>query len=422
MKKSSPRRANIFLPPKNRISRLYIPLCALCLCFSLPSFSRPFDWHYNYLSTPFAIFYNPSLLGNNAGYTFGFDGRFVDDLNYDGQLSLVVPVSKVAVTEDRAIDRGGPLRYANTSHRSSQHAVSVGGTFNSEEDYKVTAGFTAPVHYLQTGGSVDYAHKGGEDSPKVSINAALSANVFERIFYLTLHNLWASERYSENLFGVSVGGAAVLFSNPYAVLIPVEAIASTYFENGEVSRLEGTARLTLDLTPILTGREKIGRTAILSGGYTYTRYADGTRDKKYFGNLGIVFMGRSSSAAAFGSRGLAEAYYGAFIYNSFRESSASIFADSKLKAGLKYSETRDGQILFHLQCSGNNTDSWVLRIDTRENENVKTFSGGNTIPATIQWDKTNSLGEPMKDQPVRAKLIVKSKKDTVVESEWVLIE
>jgi hypothetical protein len=336
-------------------------------------------------------------------------------------MALVVPVSEVAPLEEHVDAYGtGYFGYANPSYRSSRSAVSIGGTYANGGDYKVAAGFTAPIRHIQSGASIDYAQRNGDD-PKVSVNAAISANVFEKMVYISIHNLWANKRDSENLFGASIGGATALYSNPYVAVIPLEFLFSTYIDKREVNRLEGTVRLTADFTPILIGRERTGQTATLSAGYTLAEYADGERENKIFASLGIVFMGKSSSAAAYGGYGKDDGKYGAFVYNSFRQNDSDVFADNELKTSLRYKETADGKILFNLECASGKVDSWVLRIDGPGNRNIRTFSGGNAIPTAILWDKTDSAGHPVKNTPARAKLVIKNRQNAVIESEWVLI-
>jgi hypothetical protein len=130
-----------------------------------------------------------------------------------------------------------------------------------------------------------------------------------------------------------------------------------------------------------------------------------------------VFINRASSAAVWGGYGREEGRYGALMYNSFRESNRSLFASDDITAVLKHSETDSGQILFTLDCRGTNIESWVLRIDGLGDRTVKTFSGGNVVPATIRWDKLDSEGNPLKEnEPVHARLVVKRRNGVVVES------
>jgi len=399
---------------------LRVKLCILCICFlSSLSFCRPFDWQYNYVSTPFAVFYNPSLIGNNAGYAFGLDARYENREDYDGRFALVIPVGSAA-KRDSYNDNGKGYDYLTSPYIFGRNAISVGGMYTSGEDYFFSTGFTTPIYtnYLIRGGtSVDFAYN-PDESPTVSLNAAVSAPLVEsNLVTLTVHNFFASDRKYENYFGLSTGAAGMLYSNPYIFLIPYDFQFSFYFDKGKINRTEGIVRLSFDFTPILAGREKTGQTVTVSGGYGFVNYAGGGSDGKVYAALGIVFINRASSAAVWGGYGRREGSYGAVMYNSFRESNRSLFATDDFSAVLKHNETDSGQILFTLDCRGTNVESWVLRIDGLGGRTVKTFSGGNVVPATIRWDVLDSEGNPLKqNEPVHARLVVKGRNGTVIES------
>jgi len=395
----------------------FYAVCILFLCSM--SFGRPFDWQYNYVSTPFALFYNPSLIGNNAGYAFGLDGRCLDKENYDGRLALVIPVGDA---EERSYNRRGGkgYDYLTSPYTSGRNAVSVGGMYTSGDNYLLSTGFTAPIYrgYLIRGGaSVDFAYK-PDSTPALSLNAAASAPLIEsNLVSLTVHNFFANNRSYDNLFGLSIGAAGMLYSNPYVFFVPYDFQFSSYFDKGKVSRTEAAARLSFDLTPMLAGREKTGQTATVSGGYGFVNYAGGVSDRLVYAALGIVFINRASSAAVWGGYGREEGRYGALMYNSFRESNRSLFASDDITAVLKHGETDSGQTLFTLDCRGTNIESWVLRIDDLSGRTVKTFSGGNVVPATILWDGLDSEGNPLKEnEAVQARLVVKRRDGAVVES------
>jgi len=397
-----------------------IELCVACIFFlSSMSFSRPFDWQYNYISTPFAVFYNPSLIGNNAGYAFGLDARYENRKDYDGRLALVIPVGDT-VERDYSRDDGKGYDYLTSPYIFGRNAISVGGMYTNDDNYFATTGFTTPIYrnYLIRGGaSVDFAYN-PDESPSVSLNAAVSAPVVEsNLISLTVHNFFASDRSYGNFFGLSTGAAGMLYSSPYLFFIPYDFQFSFYFDKGKVNRTEGVVRLSFDLTPMLAGRERTGQTVTVSGGYGFVNYAGGGSDRLVYAALGVVFINRASSAAVWGGHAREEGTYGALMYNSFRESNRSLFASNVFSAVLQHSETDIGQILFTLDCHGTNVESWVLRIDGMGGKTVKTFSGGNVIPATILWDRLDSEGKPLKEnEPVHARLVVRRRNGAVVES------
>jgi hypothetical protein len=153
------------------------PLIILFLLLSA-SFGRPFDWQYNSISTPFAVFYNPALLGNNPGSTFGVDMKYVDSADYDVRGAVVIPVGRVLSHEDHVLMNDGRNRYfkyPNTSYRSSRTAVSVGGVYAGDSSYQLSAGFAAPLRFIQSGASFDLTYRG--DSPVMVLNAGLGANI-----------------------------------------------------------------------------------------------------------------------------------------------------------------------------------------------------------------------------------------------------
>ena len=404
----------------------YCVFCVIFLC-SL-SLGRPFDWQYNYTGAPFALFYNPSLIGNNAGYAFGLDGRYLDGKDYDGRFALVAPVGS-NVWQDDYIGREG-YDYLTSPYIFGRNAVSIGGMYkNGEdgEDYFASAGFTTPIYtrYLIRGGaSVDFAYN-PDSSLAVSLNAAVSAPVAEsNLVSLTAHNIYANDRNYDNRFGFSIGAAGLLYSDPYLFLVPYDFQFSFYFkDNGKIDRTEAIARLSFDLTPLLAGRERTGQTVTVSGGYGFVNQAGGGRPEMLaYAALGIVFVNRASAASFWGGHGRKEGGYGAFMYNSFKENSRRLFARDDITAALKHSETDSGQTLFTLDCRGTNIESWVLRIDGLGGRTIRTFSGGNVVPATILWDGLDSEGKPLKEnEPVQARLIVTRRTGAVVESDWVNI-
>jgi len=397
-------------------------ICVICIFF-LPSllFCRPFDWQYDYVSVPFAVFYNPSLIGNNAGYVLGLDARYENRENHDGRFAAVIPVDNAVTLEEI---RDGVWGYDNSisPYIFSRHAISVGGMYTSGDNYFATMGFTAPIYKkypIKSGVSADFAYNPSIESPAVSLNAAVSAPVAdENLVTLTAHNFFASARNYENFFGLSIGAAGALYSNPYLFLMPYDFQYSFYFDRGKVYKTEGVARLSFDFTPALAGREKTGLTAALSCGYGFVNYADGKSEGKIYAALGIALVNRASLAEVWGGYGRKEGGYGALIYNLFGESSRTLFAKDEFSVVLKYSETDSGQIIFTADCrGGTNMESWVLWINGAGGRTVTTFSGKNVPPAAIHWDRLDSGGNPLKqNEPVHARIVVKRRNGTVVES------
>jgi len=402
----------------------------ICIFFAYsPSIGRPFDWQYNYVSTPFAVFYNPSHIGNNAGYAFGLDARYLDRENYDGRFALVVPVGDDPARDGSGQTGKGGYNYLTSPYITGRNAVSFGGMYaggTAGGSYFLTTGFTGPMYtkrLIRGGASVDIAY-GASETPAVSLNISAGAPVAgNSLVSLVAHNVFANNRDYGNLFGLSAGAVGLLYSNPYVFSIPYDFQISFYFDEKKVSRTEGIARLSFDLTPMLAGRERTGQTVMLSGGYGFVNHVGKESERKICAALGIVFINRASSAAVLGGYGREEGSYGALMYNLFRESSRSLFAADDISAVLKHSEADSGRIIFTLDCRGANIESWVLRIEGLGDRTVRTFSGGNVVPATVLWDRLDSDGKPLGErESVRARLVVRRKNGAVVESNRVDIE
>jgi hypothetical protein len=180
------------------------------------------------------------------------------------------------------------------------------------------------------------------------------------------------------------------------------------------------ARVNLDLAYIHTSRETFGQAVSASLGYNFIRRRNGIVDHKFFASFGAVFINRSSSSALLGSYGESDEKYGTFFYNYFRKG-AAIASDNDIKPTVSMREADSGKVLFGLGSGGANITSWVLRIENQRGANIRTFSGGNTLPSSVLWDGLSWLGEPVKDEVVLAKLVLKGER-RVAESDIIMIE
>jgi hypothetical protein len=413
------------------VARLFIVAAALFFLIAAAFFSpvfavspRPFDWHYNRLSAPFAVFYNPSILGGNPGYTIGIDTRS-DSVGYDVRGALVIPVSRVMRREYHLRHNDGNrfFRYANVPYRSSGSAISLGGIYAGPEDYRLSGGFVTPVYLVQTGASFDIVYR--DEHPVISGTMAFSADMLGRmdgrVFYLALNNFVASERDGTNDLGISVGTAGFSPSNPRLFFTPYDLFFTGYVKNGVMDRVEGTARFSLDLTTLYTSEEITGQLPSLSAGYGFTRLRGGEVSHRFFVNFGIVFINRSSSAAILGSYGGDREKHAGFIYSSHTGGERRIGSDNNLAAALSSGVTGNGDVLFTANTAGTTVRSWVLRIEDQRGGSIRTFSGGNTVPSSILWDGLTSAGATVNDEIVYAKLVLKGN-NRVVESNSVSVE
>jgi hypothetical protein len=385
--------------------------------------NRPFDWHYNRLNIPFSIFYNPSLLGNTPGFTAGIDAKHVDSANYDIRGAIVIPVSRVMEREDHLRSRGRNrhFSYANNSYRSARSAISIGGVYMSDDDYGFSTGFVTPVGLVHSGMAFDIMYI--DDSPLASLHLGMTADVPRIVrgstVHVSLRNVLVSERNDNNNFGFSVGTSGIPFSDPRMYYLPYDLFFYFHIKDGSVDRVEGMARVNIDLTSNLMSRNAIGQTVAGSIGYNFVRRTNGLIDHKFFASLGIVFIGRSSGTSILAGYGDGNEKFGAATFSTFNKDGFT--GDGDLFAGLGLRETDGGQFLFNLRSGGSTIRSWVLRIDDTRGGNVKTFSGGNVVPSSIIWDGLNSRGAEVEDEIVYAKLVVKGDR-RVVESDVIAIE
>jgi hypothetical protein len=201
--------------------------------------------------------------------------------------------------------------------------------------------------------------------------------------------------------------------------IPYDLFFYFHMKDGKVDRVEGMARINLDLTTGLMSRGTIGQTIAGSVGYNFVRRNNGLIDHKFFASLGIVFINRSSGAAVLAGYGAGSEMFGAATFSSFRKDGFGGDGDIAVNLGLRKMD--DGQYLFNLGSGGPTIRSWVLRIDNVRGANIRTFSGGNAIPSSILWDGLNAEGVAVDEEIIYAKFVVKGDR-RVVESNVVVIE
>lgn len=420
-----------------------VPVLLTILLLPGQAFTRPFDWYYSRFAIPFAIFYNPSLLGGNPGSTIGFDTRYSDTTDYDARLAVTIPLSRVLRREEHLRENARKNRkynYANPSYMSSEMSISFGGIYAGEEDYDLSIGFAAPIRIIQTGLSLCLEHRNNaitrEDIANGTMNLGFTANLVRSGFvYFTINNIniykfnnmLVSERNSTNDLGFSLGASGSPFSDTSKIFLPYD-ILFTYTPKGEMATigvLAGMLRLNLDLSYIYTSRDITGQMAVASVGYGFIRDERGKVSHSIFAGLGLEFVNKSSAAAlaggygARGGRGGGNDTHGAFMYSIVNKT--GVGTDDDLVSRVYCSAADSGRVVFGLYAGAGSVNSWVMKIETHGGDNIKTFSGGNVIPASIIWDGLNSEGGKLEDDVVYVKLVVRGDKK-VIESEMVSVE
>jgi hypothetical protein len=404
---------------------LFVTVLAVISTCSL-AFARSFDWQYGRIGTPFAVFYNPSLIGSNPGHTFGFDMRS-DSTGYDLRGALVVPVSRIRTREAFIRDDADRyFGYSNQSYKSSKYAVSIGGVYAGPSEYRLSAGFAAPIYQIQSGVSFDLTYR--DEYTTGAVNLAFNAMpkvMMGNVLYLGFNNLAVSKRDDMNDLKISVGAAGVLASGGPLSLVPYDLIFASYFKDNGISLMEGTARVSLDLTTQRTSGEKYGQLPSAAFGYTLVRSRGGeSYSHRIFANFGITFVNKLSSAAVLGSYGFRDGRENeknaAFFYSMFNHCPTG--TDNSMTAALGYEDTSDGKILFALKSAsaGAAVSSWVLRVENPRGGIIRTFSGGNTVPSSILWDGLTGDGSAVEEDVVFAKLVLKGG-TRVVESDTIEI-
>jgi hypothetical protein len=422
---------------------IVIQTLGLFIIFLLPrqASARPFDWHYSRFATPFALFYNPALIGSNPGPTIGLDMRYVDTLDYYTRFAVTIPLSRTLKREEHLREsarRNRKYSYANPSYISSETAISFGGIYSGYEDYDLTVGFVTPIRMIQTGLSLNFSHRNDvftmEDIVDGTINLAFSANVMRSgIVYFSVNNINIYNfnnmlnrgQNTANDFGFSLGTSGSPFSDTSRIFLPYD-ILFTYMPKGDmvtVGRLMGMLRLNLDLTYIYTSREITGQMAVASIGYGFLRNEYAKVTHNIFVSLGLEFVNKASSSALAGGYGARsernDESHGAFMYSLVNKT--GVGADNDLVSRIYCSAVDSNRVVFGLFAGNADINSWVMKIETHGGDNIKTFSGGNVIPASIIWDGLSSEGSKLEDDIFYAKLVVRGA-NKVVESEMVSVE
>jgi len=415
-------------------------LTATCAFLSVTLFllpgqasARPFDWYYSRFATPFAVFYNPALLGSNPGPAIGLDMRYADTVDYDARLAVTIPLSKVLIREEHQREnarRNRNYSYANSSYMSSETAISFGGIYAGNEDYNLNIGFATPIRMVQTGFSLCLAHR--SDNVTGTVNLGFSANVMRSgIVYFTVNNIniynigtLIVDDSNANDFGFSLGTSGSPFSDTGKIFLPYD-ILFTYAPKSRVTigKLSGMLRLNLDLTYIYTSRDITGQMAVSSVGYGFTRDDNRKISHNVFMSLGMEFVNKASAAALAGGYGAhigqSDETHGAFMYSLVNKT--GVGTDNDLVSRIYCSTVDSNRVVFGLYAGNANINSWVMKIETHGGDNIKTFSGGNVIPASIIWDGLNSEGEKLEDDVIYAKLVIRGEK-RVVESRMISLE
>lgn len=420
-------------------------ICAFALftifLLSVKAPTRPFDWYYSRFATPFALFCNPALFGSNPGPTIGFDTRYVDTTDYDARLAVTIPLSRVLKREEHlreSVRRNRKYNYANSSYMSSASAISFGGIYAGAENYDLGIGFATPIRMVQTGLSLNLAHRGeaanGNEMVSGTVDIGFSANVMSSgIVYFMINNIniynfnnmVVRDWRDENDLGFSLGTSGSPFSDTSKIFLPYDILFS-YTPKGDkimVGRLTGILRLNLDLTYLYTSRDITGQMAVASIGYGFVRDEHRNISHNVFVSLGLEFVNRASSSALAGGYGVrsggGDETHGAFMYSFVNKT--GVGTDNDLVSRIYCAAADSNRVVFGLYAGDADINSWVLKIETHGGGNIKTFSGGNVIPGSVLWDGLSSEGLTLDDDVVYAKLVVRGK-EKVVESEMVSVE
>jgi hypothetical protein len=432
---------SVYVMKKSSLVLIYA--LVLLIIFLLPRqvSARPFDWYYSRFATPFAVFYNPALIGSNPGSTIGLDMRYADTVDYDARLALTIPLSRVLKREEylrEGARKNRKYNYANPSYMSSETTISLGGIYAGDEDYDINVGFATPIRMIQTGLSLCLAHRNdnvtGNDIINGTMNIGFSANVMRSgIVYFMVNNINIYNFNSmltrgsdvTNDLGFSLGTSGSPFSDTTKIFLPYD-ILFTYTPTGDIftiGRLAGMLRLNLDLTYVYTSRDITGQMAVASLGYGFLRNEYGKISHNVFASLGLEFVNKASSSAlagGYGARsGHSEEANGAFMYSLVNK--AGVVTDEYLVSRIYCVSVDSARVIIGMSSGGAPVHSWVLKIETHGGDNIKTFSGGNVIPASIIWDGLSSEGDKPEDDVIYAKLVIRGEK-RVVESEMISME
>jgi len=403
----------------------YFSLLIILFCYSQTS-GRQLDLQYSHMGLPFAVFYNPLLIHDNSGVAFGADAIYADKNNHDVRTAVSIPV-------------------VNVDNIAS--AFSVGILYDSYNNYQISTGFGAYTKHFRFGSSFDIINydKNGKigdvsnindindienpgdidvdidtdgdifiydyDKLGLSVNLAFGRDIMKRgVVSLIFRNILVDERNENNPHGLTLGFGGAL--NPNLLL---NTHFTGYISKGEAKRKEGGASLSFYIPQFIL-KNDVDYSMNASAGFDIVRNQGQKINNKFFLNVGVSFFKKPALAAAVAGVHKNDNYF-ALLYNSNKK----LHDASTLYTSLKFTESNSGKHFFHLECGGGKIVSWILSLEDGSGKVIRTFSGGNVVPQTIEWDGSNYKGESIENQAVRAKLIVRDERKTVRESETVII-
>ena len=380
---------------KFALRKVNFSLLAILFCYVSP-FGGQLDLQYNHVGLPFAVFYNPSLIYDNSGVSFGVDTRYAGKNNHDVRAALTIPV-------------------VNSVNVGS--AFSVGMLYDSYDNYQISTGFGTYFKYFKLGASFDIISRekidsGNDEKLGLCVNLALAADIMERrTVSFVFHNVLVDERNERNVHGLTLGFGGIL--NPNLLL---NTRVTGYIDKGAARRTEGGASLNFYIPQFIL-KNNIDYSMNASTGFDIIHYYQGRKtNNKFFMNIGVALFKKPTLAAALIGVDKNSSYI-AFLYNSNNaEYNENIYSN------LKLTESDNGQQFFHLEYGSGKIESWVLSLEEGSGRIVRTFSGGNVIPSVIEWDGLNYKGDIVKDQAIRARLVIQDKRKNVRESETIVIK
>jgi len=371
----------------------YLSLLIILFCYEI-SFGRQLDLQYSHVGLPFAVFYNPSLIYDNSGVSLGADMRYADKKNNDVRVAINVPVAK-------SENMGG--------------AFSVGMLYDSYDNYQISTGFGANTKYFQFGTVFNIVHcdetEDEEERLGLLVDLAFSKEITaRRIASVVFRNVLVDERTDENRYGLTLGFGGVL--NPNLLL---NTNFTGYIDKGKVKRTEGGASINFYIPQFIL-KNSVDYSMNASTGFDITRDQGKSINNKFFMNIGVSFFRKPHLAAALIGVNKNENYF-AVLYNSGKEE-----FENNLHANLKFTKSDCGKQYFHIECGGANVDSWILHLEDGSGRVIRTFSGGNVVPQTIEWNGLDYKGDSAEDlQAIRARLVVQDKRRNVRDSETIII-
>jgi len=375
----------------------YFSLLIILFCYISP-FARQLDLQYNHVGLPFAVFYNPSLIYDNSGVSFGADTRYADKNNHDVRIALTIPAA-------RFVDAGS--------------AFSVGMLYHSDDSYQISTGFGADINYFKFGTSFDIVNYGkiydDDDEDKkfgLCVNFAFAREMMEYgIVSVVFHNILVDERNGENRRGLTFGLGGAL--NPYLLL---NTRMTGYIDSEYKAKRTETGASFNFYIPQFILNNKFDYSMNAATGFDIIRNSGKKINNKFFMNVGVSLFKKPTLAGALIGVDKNSNYL-AVLYNSDKTD-----YNETLSSNLKFTESDNGQLFFHLECGSRKIESWILNLENGSGKTVRTFSGGNVVPQTIEWNGLDYKGDSVKDQAIRAKLVIQDRRKNVSESETIVIK